>query len=228
MSKDGRVWLSHTGLETLSRCQRCFWLQYKKGVRQPEGIVSRLANRFDIILKAYFDIYRSTGTIPPLVEGKIEGKLESPFQEKYWARVNDAYGFFGKLDECLINNDGEYVPVDFKTASSDPREKEILSAYKSQVDDYIYLMKENNKKVANYGYLIFVFPDHGIELHSVFPMIIHVVKVNGDPENTKKRIAEAMEILENPIPMPKPECSFCTYRTTVKQLEDEENTILLD
>lgn len=51
MSKDGRIWLSHTGLETLERCPRCFWLQYKKGIRQPEGIVSRLANRFDTVLK---------------------------------------------------------------------------------------------------------------------------------------------------------------------------------
>lgn len=36
---------------SLFECLRCFWLQYKKGIRQPEGIVSRLANRFDTVLK---------------------------------------------------------------------------------------------------------------------------------------------------------------------------------
>ena len=82
MSKDGRIWLSHTGLENLERCPRCFWLQYKKGIHHPEGIVSRLANRFDVVLKNYFDIYRKIGEIPPLVQNKLEGKLQNPFEEK--------------------------------------------------------------------------------------------------------------------------------------------------
>ncbi|PIR80430.1 MAG: hypothetical protein COU25_00270, partial [Candidatus Levybacteria bacterium CG10_big_fil_rev_8_21_14_0_10_35_13] len=84
MSKDGRTWLSHTSLEVLERCPRCFWLQIKKGIRQPEGIVSRLANRFDAVLKNYFDKYRTQNTLPPMVEGKLPGKLQNPFVEKYF------------------------------------------------------------------------------------------------------------------------------------------------
>lgn len=219
MSKDGRIWLSHTALENLERCPRCFWLQYKKGIRQPEGIVSRLANRFDVVLKNYFNIYRETGEIPPLVSGKIEGKLQNPFEEKYFARVNDKFGFYGKLDECLITKNDEYIPVDFKTSSSDPREKETLLAYKSQIDDYLFLLKQANKKIAKYGYLIYVFPDHG-KLHSSFPMVIHVVKINGDPENTSKRIAKAIKVLESKIPKSNPQCSFCLYRAAVKKTEE--------
>src|SRR3989304_298418 len=124
MSKDGRVWLSHTGLETLERCPRCFWLQYHKGIRQPEGIVSRLANRFDVVLKNYFDSFRNTQELPPMVTGKLEGKLQNPFQEKYFVRINGDYGLLGKLDECLVNEKDKYIPVDFKASSSDPREKE--------------------------------------------------------------------------------------------------------
>lgn len=220
MSKDGRIWLSHTGLEALERCPRCFWLQYKKGIRQPEGIVSRLANRFDIILKGYFNIYRETGEIPPLVAGKIEGKLQNPFQEKYFVRVNEKFGFFGKLDECLTNGNDECIPVDFKTASTDPREKEILAAYQSQIDDYIYLLQKNRKTTAGYGYLIFVFPDHGKKLHSVFPMITHVVKVDGNSEHASKRIAHAIEILENKIPKSNPECNFCIYQKEVNNVKE--------
>ena len=220
MSKDGRVWLSHTGLETLERCPRCFWLQYKKGIRQPEGIVSRLANRFDTVLKHYFAIYRETGEIPPLVAGKLEGKLQNPFQEKYWVRVNDAYGFYGKLDECVVNGNDECIPVDFKTASTDPREKELLAAYKSQIDDYTYLLEQNGKKIAGFGYLVFVYPDHGKKLHSKFPMIIHVVKVEGNPENTSKRIERAIAILKDGIPKRTPGCTFCLYQEAVNGIDE--------
>src|SRR3989338_5607267 len=147
MSKDGRIWLSHSGLETQERCPRCFWLQYNRRIYQPEGIVSRLANRFDIAIKNYFNVFPPLGELPPMVKGKLQGRLENPFQEKYFYRVNEKYGFLGKLDECLINDKGEYIPIDFKTASSDPRDRETLAAYQSQIDDYIFLMEKEGKKV---------------------------------------------------------------------------------
>lgn len=218
MSKDGRIWLSHTGIESLSRCPRCFWLAYIKGVRQPEGIVSRLANRFDGVLKNYFNSFRGTDELPPMVEGKLTGKLQDPFTETYFVRINDKYGFLGKLDECLINEKGEATPVDFKTSSGDPREKELLPAYVNQIDDYIFALSKNNLKVTGEGYLIFVYPDHSEKLHQGFPMIIHVVKLKGDPKKTEKRIEEAIKVLEGKMPKASADCAFCKYREL--KLED--------
>ncbi|OGE05382.1 hypothetical protein A3B51_01565 [Candidatus Curtissbacteria bacterium RIFCSPLOWO2_01_FULL_41_18] len=219
MSEDGRIWLSHTGIEGLERCPRCFWLQYIKRIRQPEGIVSRLANRFDGVLKNYFDSFRGTGELPPMVEGKLLGQLQNPFQEKYFVRINDEFGFLGKLDECLVNEKGELIPVDFKTASSDPREKELLQAYTNQIDDYVFVIKKNNLKVTGYGYLVFVYPDHGKELHNGFPMIIHVVKVKGDPKKTEARIENAMKVLNGKMPKAAEDCKFCKYRQDVREVE---------
>lgn len=219
MSKDGRIWLSHTSVEVLERCPRCFWLQINKGIRQPEGIVSRLANRFDTVIKNYFDKFRKTGELPPMVKGKLPGRIQNPFQEKYFARINDKYGFYGKLDECLENEAGKLSPVDFKTSSSDPRDKEILSAYQSQIDDYIFLIKENGKKVTGEGFLIYFFPDLGIELHDGFPMIIHIEKLKGDPNRTSARIKNAIEVLEGKIPQSNPDCVFCNYRSEVGKIE---------
>lgn len=224
MSKDGKIWLSHTGIEGLERCPRCFWLQYKKGIRQPEGIVSRLANRFDVVLKNYFDSFRPQ--LPPMVEGKIKGKLQNPFREKYFVTIDQKYGFWGKLDECLVDNLGNLVPVDFKTASSDPREKEILDAYKSQIDAYIFLLKQNKQKAATYGFLIFVFPDHSKKLHEGFPMIVHIEKVTGNPAKTATKIAKAIEILEGKIPKAAKDCPFCLYRSSVNELESPKQTSL--
>lgn len=219
MSKDGRIWLSHTGIEGLERCPRCFWLQYNKGLRQPEGIVSRLANRFDGVLKNYFDSFRGSGELPPMVEGKLEGSLQNPFQESYFVRLNDKYGFVGKLDECLVNERNELIPVDFKTSSSDPREKEILSAYQNQIDDHIFCLIENQHKVAGFGYLIFVYPDHSYHLHKGFPMIIHVVKVEGDPKKTKKRIDAGIKVIEGKMPKASEDCPFCKYRAAAAEVE---------
>ncbi|MBI3984527.1 MAG: PD-(D/E)XK nuclease family protein [Candidatus Levybacteria bacterium] len=212
MSKDGRVWLSHTSLEVLQRCPRCFWLQVRKGIRQPEGIVSRLANRFDVVVKNYFDNYRIDGKFPPMVDGKLPGILQNPFVEKYFVRINEKYGFYGKLDECLVDEEKRLTPVDFKTSSSDPREKETLDAYKTQIDDYVFLISQNGKKVTGEGYLVYFYPDVSVELHNGFPMIIHIQKLLGNPDNTRKRIENAIKVLEgNGVPDSNPECVFCKY-----------------
>ena len=92
MSKDGRIWPSHTGLESMTRCPRCFWLRYKKQIYQPEGITSRLPNRFDQVVKSYFNKYRRTGALPELVAGKLEGRLQNPFVETYFKRNYSARG----------------------------------------------------------------------------------------------------------------------------------------
>jgi len=217
MSKDGRVWLSHTGLENLERCPRCFWLQYNRGIRQPEGIVSRLANRFDVVLKNYFNIYRPLGELPPVIKGKLEGKLIDPFADAYFVVVDAKYGFVGKLDECLVNEKGEHTPVDFKTSSSDPRGRETLPAYLSQIDDYVFVLLQNKKKVAGYGYLVYFYPDHSEDLHNGFPMVIHIEKVNGDPRRTAKRIVRAIKVLEAKIPKASRDCPFCLWYDQIKK-----------
>jgi len=210
-------WLSHSALEELHRCPRCFWLSYKEGIKLPEGIQSRLANRFDTILKRYFDSYREKGILPPLIEGKIKAKLQSPFKESYYFKLDEYYGFFGKVDECFVDDEGNHIPVDFKTASSDPREKQILLAYQNQIDEYLFLMEENGKKVADFGYLIYFFPQMSIELTNGFPMIVHIVKIERKVKDIKKRIEAAIKILQGPIPKSSSDCVFCNWFLRVKK-----------
>ncbi|MGB9707407.1 MAG: hypothetical protein ACPL1D_01505 [Microgenomates group bacterium] len=208
-------WLSHSAIEELNRCPRCFWLSYNKKIKPPEGIQSRLANRFDNILKKYFNNYRFQNKLPPLIEGKINGKLQKPFKETYFYQFNENYGFYGRLDECLV--DGEFhIPIDFKTASSDPREKEVLEAYQNQIDEYLFLMEENGIKTANFGYLIYFFPEMSIELSNGFPMIIHIVKVTRKTKDIKRRIERAIKVLDGPMPEPKDDCPFCRWYKNVE------------
>lgn len=218
-----RIWLSYSGIEGLNRCPRCFWLRYKKGIYQPEGIVSRLANRFDGVMKKYFDLYRQKGELPPMVEGKIEGKLENPFQEVYFyhcpqGNFKGKYGFYGKLDECLVTSDNKYTPVDFKTSSTDPRGKATLPAYQNQLDAYAFLLEVNKKKTTGIGHLIYVFPDIGEELHNGFPMVIHVVTLKTNPQNAKTNLIRAIQVLEGPMPEPSVNCPFCKWYDKMKEV----------
>jgi len=214
--KKKKIWLSHSGIEGMSRCKKCFYLQYTYKIYRPEGFQSRLANRFDTVLKSYFDIYRKKGTIPPFVEDTLIGKLQDPFIETYFYTINSKYGFLGKLDECLVL-DGKYIPVDFKTSSSDPREKDILNAYQNQIDTYAFLLQQNKKEPAGYGFLLFFYPDLATEIKHGFPMINHIVRVEANPELVHDRIQKAVDILEGPLPEANPECQFCNWFEKVKE-----------
>jgi len=214
--KKKKTWLSHSGIEGMNRCKRCFYLQYNHKIYHPEGIQSRLANRFDAVLKSYFDIYRQKGALPPFVADTLHGQLQNPFKETYFHSINDHYGFLGKLDECLVL-DGKYIPIDFKTSSSDPRDKDILSAYQNQIDAYTFLLQHDGKEPAGYGFLIFFYPDLAIEIKDGFPMIQHIVRVEAHPDNVNDRIHRAIEVLQGSMPAPSADCSFCSWFTKVKE-----------
>ena len=188
--------------------------------------MSRLANRFDTVLKNYFNMYRPD--LPPMVEGKLQGRLQNPFQEKYFVTIDAKYGFWGKLDECLIDNRNRLVPIDFKTSSTDPRDKDILAAYQEQIDAYIFLLNQNKQAVADFGYLIYVYPDMSKYLHEGFPMIIHFVKLKGNPAQTAKRIAKATEVLEGEIPKPSKDCDFCAWYDKISEELQPRNLKLIE
>ena len=216
-TKKKKIWLSPTGIENSKRCQRCFWLRYNKKLYQPEGIVSRLANRFDIILKRYFDLYRPQGELPPMLEGKVDGKLLRPFQETYFYHHDENYGYMGKLDETLISDQGKYTPLDFKTSSSDPNTKPLIPAYQAQMNSYAFLLEKNDRPTSGFGHLLFFFPDEAKDLHNRFPMQITLKTLKTNPQSAYKEFLAGIEILNGKIPQPSTDCPFCNWRTEIEK-----------
>ena len=211
-----KIWLSATGLETMRRCPRCFWVQYNLQIRQPEGIVSRLANRFDGVIKRYFDLYRGTAELPPIIAGQVEGRLEAPFQETYFVTLSPKYGFIAKLDECLVRPDGRFTPVDHKTASSDPNQRELIPAYQAQLDAYAFVLERNRKPSSGIGHLIYFYPGDGDRLHEGFPMQVTVKTLTTNPERVPVALEQAMKLLDGQFPGSAKDCPFCAYVETVK------------
>ncbi|MFA6553824.1 MAG: PD-(D/E)XK nuclease family protein [Patescibacteria group bacterium] len=212
-----KKWMSPTAIENSKRCPRCFWLQYNKGLRQPEGIVSRLANRFDGVIKQYFDLYRVTGEIPPMISGQVNGKLQYPFQEAYFYHYNENYGLMGKLDECIITPQGTYTPVDHKTSSSDPNQRDMIPAYQVQLDTYALLLEKNHRKSSGIGHLIYFYPAEGKALHQGFPMEITVKTLKTNPQNALTEFLKAIKILEGKMPASSSGCPFCSWHREMKK-----------
>lgn len=213
-----KIWLSPTGINTSKRCPRCFWIQYKKKIRQPEGIVSRLANRFDIVIKNYFEPYRVAGDLPPMIKGQVDGKLENPFQETYFYHYSDDYGLIGKLDECLVTENNLHTPVDHKTASSDPNQREMIPAYQNQLDTYALLMEKNRKKTTGIGHLIYFFPEAGDKLHNGFPMQVTIKTLKTNPTSALTEMLKAIKILEGKMPISSKNCPFCNWRNDINKI----------
>lgn len=215
--KKKKIWLSPTGIESSKRCSRCFWLRYKKKIYQPEGIVSRLANRFDGVIKRYFDLYRPYGELPPMIANQVTGRLQNPFTETYFYHYSDDYGLMGKLDECLVTKGGKHTPVDHKTASSDPNSRELIPAYQTQLDTYALLLEKNRRSTSGIGHLIYFYPADGKNLHHGFPMQVTVKTLKTNPQNALTEFLKAIKILEGKMPAAAKECPFCLWHKEMKK-----------
>lgn len=112
--------LSNSTLGIYAECKRCFWLHMNRNIRRPRGIYPSLPTGMDLIIKKYFNVYRIKGKIPPLIAGKVKGKLaDINLNLNFTDRENDLK-IIGRLDDCLFM-DGVYIPLDHKTRGSLPK-----------------------------------------------------------------------------------------------------------
>ena len=211
--------LSPSSLNLFLECPRCFWLQINENIHRPRGIFPSLPGGMDLVIKVYFDKYRSKGELPPEIRGKVEGKLvdnqELLSKWRNW-RTGLEYKdeglnavLLGALDDCL-NKDGLYLPLDYKTRGSAPREGDSEKYYGNQLDCYALLLQESGYAVGEYGYLIYYYPKEVKENGTVI-FDIEPVKLIIDPKRAKKTLKDAVKLLNSPIPPRHSECEYCIW-----------------
>lgn len=217
-----KIKLSPTsGLTLFLECPRCFWLRYNEGVHRPEAIFPSLPGGMDRIIKNYFDSFRQKNQLPPELEGKVEGKLlndQALLDEwrnwrkglSYEDQLLDAT-LTGALDDCLID-DGYYIPLDYKTRGTAPKEGDSEEYYQTQLDTYVFLLKKKGYKVKELAYLIYYFPEGFVENHLV-KFNVEVVRVETDSERCYKIFTDAVNCLKGPIPKSHTECRYCAWFT---------------
>ena len=170
--------LSPSNLNLMEDCPRCFWLHMVKDIKRPSGFMPGIVNRMDSIIKKYFNKYREQGILPPIIEGKINGKLAVDMPKTLKHQENSEIIVQGRPDEYLELEEGYIVALDHKTKSKEP--EDVHSAYQLQLDVYSYLLKMNKYKTTNRAYLAFYYPDD-CDLHNGMCIHCTVIEVKTDP-----------------------------------------------
>ena len=206
--------LSASTLKLFQECPRCFWLHVNKKFERPRGPFPSLPSGIDRILKVYFDRYRQTGGLPPLVDGKLDGTLAAT---DLTISFNDAEAqarLWGKLDDCLLLPDGCFAPLDHKTRASAPNDISYTQLYyQFQMDVYTLLLERNGHRTNRTAYAVYYFPLEG-ELHRGFPFGVAVHHIATDPEHAHQVFVDGARCLAGPLPASGVACAFCRWAAT--------------
>ena len=214
------VKISPSSLNLFLECPRCFWLQMNKGFRRPKGPSSTLPSGVDYTLKAYFDYWRKQGGEPPILRGKLPGKLltKQDMISKFRSRSfgifdTEAQAYFmGMLDDALELPDGSIVPLDNKTRGFPPTE--VHPSYQNQMGAYTLFLRENNLPTKNLAYLVYWFFDHkNMDLERPLDFNISVKEIKTEPDRMRAVFRAAVSLLRQEImPDAADNCTFCRYR----------------
>ena len=201
--------LSPTTLNLFLECPRCFWLQFIHGIKRPRGPLPTILNGLDRIVKAYCSGYRARGEIPPLLAGKLpSGRLIPELPEWLTFEDDDGARLVGKLDECLILQDGRHAPVDHKSRGSPPMK--VHPANQFQMDAYGFLLQANGYPAADVAFLAYYFPLDVTDGRFTFDVAVTEVKT--DRQRAHRVFREALALLRAPSePEASSACALCTY-----------------
>lgn len=206
--------LSASTLKLFQECPRCFWLHINQKLERPRGPFPSLPSGIDRVLKGYFETYRKRGTLPPLVQDQLEGRLATT---QLTLGFNDARlkaRLWGKLDDCLLLSDQRFAPLDHKTRASAPQDVSYTEKYyQFQMDVYTLLLERNELPVSRTAYVVYYFPVEGA-LHEGFPFQVAVHKISTDPQGAYAVFEAACRCLSGSVPASGEACAFCRWVET--------------
>ena len=212
--------LSPSTINLMTDCKKCFWLQFRKNIKRPEGIFPSLPSGMDRILKEHFDSYIDKEELPPeFKKHKIEARLFSDRklldrwrnykQGIAWADENGNI-LRGAVDNILVNGK-KLIVLDYKTRGYEVK-SDTHEHYRNQLDFYNFMLRKNGYETEDYSYLIFYHPDKVLD--NVFLFHTHLVKVDVNAENAGKIFSDAIKLLGESMPPPSDGCAYCKYRDT--------------
>lgn len=214
--------ISPSGVSMLLECPRCLWLQVNENIKRPRGIFPSLPDGMDNVFKKYFDEFRARAQLPPEIDGKVEGILFQDAKKlNSWREFNFGRGGIraeipeyqmvvaGAIDDLLISPDGKLIPFDFKTRGS-PVKEDTHEHYRHQLDLYALLFQKNGMEPAEYGYLLFFWPESYNLGTANFKT--DLVKMDVSPSRGMSILKQVYDIASGTKPVSHAECEYCAYR----------------
>lgn len=203
--------LSASTLKLFQECPRCFWLHVNRKLERPRGPFPSLPSGIDRVLKAYFDTYRNSGELPPLIAGKLEGALSSNALTLGFNDDVSRARLWGKLDDCVLLPDGRVSPLDHKTRASAPDDVSYTQTYyQFQMDVYTLLLERNGHRTTRTAHVIYYFPVAGT-LHEGFPFEVAVHTIVTRPEVALQVFTDAVTCLSEALPASAEACGYCRW-----------------
>jgi hypothetical protein len=180
-----------------------------KKIYRPVGPVPSLPIKIDSIIKRYFNKYRELNELPPIIVGKIKGKLARNMPKTLKHYEGKGIRLIGRPDDFFKLEDGNIVPLDHKTASKPP--EWVHSSHKLQLDVYSYLLRTNGYKTVNKAFLAFYCPDE-CDLHQGLIIKCTLLEVETNPGRIKGLVEKAYTILTGEIPENAANCEYCKWK----------------
>ena len=208
--------LSKSSIGLIKECPRCFWLTNHKIWKRPQGITMSLPSGMDRIIKVHFDKFRNKGELPPEIckNSHCNGmklfddiaKLNEWRNNFKGIRFSDKDGnvLFGAVDDILVNKD-KMIVLDYKTRGF-PLKEDTSGYYQDQLDIYNFLLKKNNYKTEDYGFLLFYHPNKVLENGEVL-FNAELIKMKVSVENAEKLWKETLKCLNEECPEKR--CGWC-------------------
>ena len=236
--------ISRSKFSTFVDCQRCFYLDRVKGLKDPSMPGWALNTTVDDLLKKEFDYYREQELPHPIFE---EYNLNFiPFQhkdlDKWRNSLTGGISFHdtetniilqGGIDDVWFDKTSNKIVVaDYKAQSSkiEVEKNYYLSSqyhqgYKLQMDIYVYILRQMGFDVSDTTYFMVC---NGIKTVDEFDkkIIFDVTLVDYDVDVSwiQPKICEMKEVLDsNNIPEKNPYCEHCAYLEEGAKLINERD-----
>ena len=231
--------LSRSKIDLFIQCPRCFYVDNKLGVARPPGFPFNLNSAVDHLLKKEFDIHRKNKSAHPLMQAyeldlvpfnhpKMDEWREN-FKGMQYVHKPTGMTISGAIDDIWLNHDGELIIVDYKSTSKDEAihelEEEWHAGYKRQMEVYQWLFRRSGFMVCSTGYFVYA---NGLKDKKAFDakleFDITLIPYTGNDSWVEPTILEIKKTLEGEnVPMFNPECDYCRYRESVKELGIENS-----
>jgi hypothetical protein len=229
--------ISRSKFSNFIDCERCFYLERVRGLKDPSMPGWALNSAVDELLKKEFDHYRKLQKPHPFI---VKNKLKFiPFQHEkidYWRDAlrggisfldeNTNLEIHGGVDDIWFDKDKEeLVVVDYKAQSKegiveteDYLENKYHQGYKIQMDIYVHILRQMKFKVSDTAYFLVC---NGLKTLDKFDATLHfdlaLVPYKTDVSWIKNKIIEMKKVLEaKEVPDLNKTCEKCMFLATGK------------
>lgn len=226
--------LSRSRLERFVQCPRCFYLELRHGLREPQPAPYTLNSAVDHLLKKEFDRYREKREPHPLMtERGIDAIPFAHPELPAWRQnfvgvrfLHEPSGFlvYGAVDDLWQTPAGELIVVDYKaTGAGGPLtlDQPWKAAYKRQMDIYRWLLRHNGFTVSRTSYFLFAAarrdePTFG----GLLLFNLTLLPYESDDAWVEPALLAARACLTAATPpAPANACAYCAYRSCARPFE---------